>query len=764
MRIEATLISITYRNEENGYTVANFNANGKLITAVGIFPVLSDGEDLILEGNFEINPRYGEQFKVDSIKFNTPTSISSILKFLASGLIKGVGEKTAETIVDKFGAKSLEVIEHTPYRLTEIRGIGNKRAKQIAESFQANSIIRKAVIFLQEHSIPMGLIIKICNKYGEETISSVQANPYQLVTDIDGVGFLTADKIAQSLGISHNSSFRIEAGLAHILKEASYRDGHTCLPEKELVKRAEELIKVDKDELVSGIERLVFTNKFKLFLKKGKKQPIRFVAQANIFAHESNIAAKLLEMQHNATAIDLNISNEIQHFEEQNGITLHEIQKQAVVSAMNEGTTIITGGPGTGKTTIIKCILNILTSRGLTAVLAAPTGRAAKRMAEATGEEAKTIHRMLGTDFTSGRLAFYHNEFEPLDADVVIIDELSMVDVFLFDALLKALRVGSRLILVGDKDQLPSVSCGKILGDLIQSGNFPVVHLSEIYRQSMDSLIVLNAHKINKGEMPIIDNKSADFFFEEQATPSSIAQSVVSMIKERIPKYLNIAPRQIQVLAPLKNGEAGVINLNKKIQEELNPYGKQLYHGDTIYRVGDKVMQTVNNYEIEWRDKYENGKGIFNGDIGYIQATGKDTLTVEMEDGKVVEYPKGELGNIMLSYAASVHKAQGSEFDVVILALGSYNFMIGNRNLVYTALTRAKRMLVIVGSKDVLKSMIRNTFTATRHTLLQQLLADCQKKINLHFANKKFTDKKITKSNDTQEKIRKITIKGKNNE
>ncbi len=762
MRIEATLLNITFRNEENGYTVANFNANGKLITAVGFFPSLSGGEDLILEGEFEINSRYGEQFKVTSVKFLTPTSVTSIFKFLASGLIKGVGEKTAEIIIDKFGEKSLEIIEHTPRRLTEVKGIGPKKAQQIADSYHANSVIRKAVIFLQEHNIPMGLIIKICNEYGDESISCVQANPYQLVSDIDGVGFVTADKIAQSLGISRDSPFRIEAGLAHTLKEASYKDGHTCLPEDMLLEKTSKLIGVEKAQIAVGLENMLFRNKFKLFLKKSKQE--RFIAQSNIFAHESNIAAKLLEMQHNARALDLNIACEIAHFEEQNGITLHERQKEAVLSATNEGTTIITGGPGTGKTTIIKCILDILTARGLKAALIAPTGRAAKRMAEATGREAKTIHRMLGSEFSSSGLTFYHNETEPLEEDVVIVDELSMVDVFIFDALLKALRIGARLILVGDKDQLPSISSGRILGDLIDCKLFPVVYLNEIYRQSMDSLIVLNAHKINKGEMPVIDNKSKDFFFEEQGTAEGIANSVVSMIKERIPKYFKVKSCQIQVLAPLKKGEAGVINLNNKIQSELNPYGKQLHYGDIIFRVGDKVMQTVNNYEIEWIDGYEKGKGVFNGDIGYIQSIGKETLTVKMEDDKLVEYPKGELDNIMLSYAASVHKAQGSEFEVVILALGDFNYKVGNRNLVYTALTRAKQMVVIVGSKYMLNRMIRNTYTSARYTLLKELLADYQAKISVHFAGKKFADRKIARAQKQEGKVKKIVIKGRKNE
>jgi len=758
MQVEATLLSITFRNEENGYTVANFNANGKLITAVGIFPAVSEGEDLILEGEFEINARYGEQFKVSGVKLLTPTSEESIFKFLASGLIKGIGEKTAEIIIDKFGEKSLEIIEHTPYRLTEIRGIGAKRAQQITDSYRATSAIRKAVIFLQEHNISMGLIIKICNEYGDETISLVQANPYQLVSDIDGVGFITADKIAQSLGIECDSPFRIEAGLAHTLKEASYRDGHTCLPEEELIEKTTKLICIDKGQIATILESMLFANKFKLFVKKSKQK--RFIAQSNIFTHEKNIAVKLLEMQHNASPLDLDIDAEILHFEEQSGFTLHDRQRDAVLSAMNEGTTIITGGPGTGKTTIIKCILNILTARGLKTALVAPTGRAAKRMAEATGREASTIHRMLGSEFSSSGLTFSHNETEPLEEDVVIVDELSMVDVFIFDALLKALRIGARLILVGDKDQLPSISSGRILGDLIDSKYFPVVYLNEIYRQSMDSLIVLNAHKINKGEMPLFDNKSKDFFFEEQDTAEATAQSIVSMLKERIPKYLKIKAAQIQVLAPLKKGEAGVVSLNQKIQSQLNPYGKQFYYGDTIFRIGDKVMQTVNNYELEWTSRLEQGKGVFNGDIGYITSIGKDTLTVEMEDGRMVEYPKGELNNIMLSYAASVHKAQGSEFEVVILALAEYNQKIGNRNLVYTALTRARRMVVIVGSKHVLYRMIGNTYTTARYTLLRELLAECQAKISVHFAGKKFAERKIVKTEKQKGKVKKIIIKG----
>ncbi|MGI6213701.1 MAG: ATP-dependent RecD-like DNA helicase [Christensenellales bacterium] len=763
MRIEGTLLNIIFRNEENGYMVANFNVNGTLITAVGFFPSMSEGEDVEMTGEFVVNTKYGEQFRADSVRFCEPTDTKSILNFLASGLIKGVGEKTAALIVDAFGADSLGILEHSPFRLTEISGIGAKRAKQISDSYQATGAIRKAVIFLQEHNVPMGLIIKICNTYGEDTVSSVQANPYQLVSDIDGVGFLTADKIAASLGISKDSDFRIEAGLTHILKEASYKDGHTCLPEQKLIKDTAKLIDItDEGCLSAAIERLLFRNKFKLYLKPDKEEKVRYIALSNVFSHESGIAAKLLEMQHNASALDINAADEIAHFEEQHNITLHERQKQAILSALNEGTTIITGGPGTGKTTIIKCILNILTARGLKTALAAPTGRAAKRMSEATGREARTIHRLLGTDFSSSGLVFLHDETDPLEEDAIIIDELSMVDVFLFDALLKALKLGARLILVGDKDQLPSVSCGRILGDLIESGFFPVVHLNEIYRQSSDSLIVTNAHKINKGEMPLIDNKSRDFFFEEQTDAEGIAKSVVAMVKERIPGFLGISSAQIQVLAPMKKGEAGVFSLNSKLQAALNPYGKQLTYGDTVFRVGDKVMQNVNNYEIEWQDNYERGKGVFNGDIGYITDIGKDTVTVKMDDDKTVEYPKSELDNIMLSYAASVHKAQGSEFEVVILALGDYNPVIGTRNLVYTALTRAKRMVVIVGSKRVLLRMINNTDTSARYTLLSGLLKEYAQKISLHFSAKKFTDR-VSERKAEGEKTKKIIIKGRKN-
>ena len=779
MQITGSLLNIVFRNSENGYTVANLNVNGTLVTAVGIFPLMKEGEDLTLEGQYVENPKYGEQFKVSNVKISEPTNLDSILKFLASGLIKGIGEKTAELIVSVFGDKSLEVLENTPERLTEIRGIGAKKAQEIKESFKSTSIMRKTIIFLQEHNLSMGLIIKIYNEYKEDTQILVQENPYRLVTDLDGVGFITADKIAQSFGIAKCSEFRIEAGLTHLLSEAAIKSGHTYLPEEKLIASCEKLIDITETELIKkSVERLLYKNQLKFYLKSSENdEKIRCIALRGIYNKEKSISIKLLEMQHNAKPLNINLEKEIAQYEEQNNISLHPKQREAILSTMNEGTTIITGGPGTGKTTIINCILTILKNRELKVYLAAPTGRAAKRMSEACKEEAKTIHRLLGMEYMKGKLTFYHNEMEPLAADVIIIDELSMVDVFLFDALLKAITLGTRLILVGDKDQLPSVSCGRILGDLIASELFPIVYLNEIYRQSLDSMIILNAHKINKGEMPLINNKSRDFFFDEKDNQLDAANSIVSMVKDRIPNFLNVTPDRIQVLAPMKKGEAGVNNLNLKLQQALNPYGKEIHYKDVIFRVGDKVMQTTNNYDLEWETEgayKENGKGVFNGDIGYIVSVNNNNLIVKMDDNKIINYPRAELDNLMLSYAISVHKSQGSEFDVVIIALGDHNFVIGNRNLIYTAVTRAKLMVVIVGSQKNLKKMIDNNYTAIRYTLLVELLKDNMEKINTHFKNTVFSMKNQSEKiqtqaidNDKKEAIDndrkkfKITIKGK---
>ncbi len=728
MTIKGTVFGIIYVNEENGYSVIEFEAdNNRYFTAVGIFPIVEEGEMLSLTGEFHQNAKFGEQFVVEQVEFVKPSDITSIKKYLSSGLFKGIGEKLANEIVKKFGASTMDIIENNPKELKKVSGIGKAKLASIIESYQVNKEMKESIFFLQKQDITMNIALKIYRFYGDTTITVIKNNPYILVKDIDGVGFFTADKIAMKSGIAEDSAFRIQAAIYHTLTEAALRGGHTCLPDNILISQTANLLKFGNldaiIECLDGMDNIKVVN----------VDDVNMVVTKVNFHTEKLIATKLLSLNATAEKWDFDIAKEFEYYQKTSGLELHDLQKYAIKSVFENGVSVITGGPGTGKTTIIKGITSILTNHNKKVALCAPTGRASKRMTEATGIEAKTIHRLLGVEFgRNDGNAFTHNESNLLELDALIVDEISMADIYIFHALVKAMPFGARLILVGDKDQLPSVSCGNILADIISSGLINVVYLTEVYRQSKESAIVTNAHRINEGKMPITQG-AKDFFIDTQEDNLGILNAVTSMTKSRIPNYLDINSKEIQVLTPIRKGLVGVENLNVELQKALNPTGQGIKYKDTYFLVGDKVMQTVNNYTVEWKKlgNYESGKGVFNGDIGYVIDAYDDTVIVEFEDGKVVTYKAGDLDELVLAYCVSVHKSQGSEFDVVIIVISGGSYMLLTRNLLYTAVTRAKKMVVLIGSQENIAKTVSNTYTVKRHSLLRHFLLSGKSKVDL---------------------------------
>lgn len=716
MKFKGKIAEIIYTNEENGYSVIVFDAEDRYFTAVGIFPLMAEGEYLIIEGDFKHNKKYGEQFVVTNVEYSSPDNLIGIIRYLSSGLFRGIGEKTASVIVEHFGMETLEIIDRYPEKLLEINGIGRKKLMEIIASYAETRAIKETVLFLQQYDITMNLAMKIYKKYGDSTKEVLKNNPYLLINDIDGVGFLTADKIAKKIGISSDSDFRIGAGIVYVLQDNAAKGGHTCLPKNYLLSLVEKLLDLD----ISVIEK-VYDGMGNI--KESEIDGEILVATEVNYNTENSISAKLLNLNNSVRKSDIDLEKELNIFEKQTNIILDETQRRAIKSVFSNGISVITGGPGTGKTTIIKAVVNIVKNRGKRYLLCAPTGRASKRMIEATGENAKTIHRLLGIEGAGGRCCY--NEKTPLPVDVLIVDEISMADIYIFNTLLKAIPIGAHLVLVGDKDQLPSVACGNILSDVISSGAINVVYLNQVYRQSKLSMIVENAHRINHGEMPIVKN-TKDFFFDNKNDIYGIQSSALSMIKSRIPAFLGINSSDIQILSPIKKTEVGVESMNTLLQEALNPCGAEFVYKERVFKVGDKVMHTQNNYQIEWRRKTEfgeeTGTGVFNGDIGFVSSVGKDFLNVEYDDGKTVRYDSGTLDDLTLAYCVSVHKSQGSEFPVVILILAKSAHMLLNRNLVYTAVTRAKKMVVIIGEESVLLGAIKNTYTTKRYSLLKYLI------------------------------------------
>lgn len=736
MQIEGEIINIIFRNESNGYTVAKLLHNNTQSIIVGNFFQVSIGENVRLNGNFTTNKKYGEQFVFDTFEIIYPTSVKSIKKFLESGLIKGVGPVTANLIVNKFGKDSLDIIEFNPEKLATIKGISSNKAKNINESLTAIKDAQNTIIFLSEYDISLNLALKIYKEFKDKTIKTLQANPYCLVEFIDGIGFIKADKIAVKMGVAKDSEFRVRAGVLHCLKNASEKNGHTFLPYEKLIDMLAKLLNLEKHTYSNLFEKVLQILSIEKVVFRFFKEYQTVVMLAKFYYFEKFVANKIALLNITISTENFDIVSDIKHFEKINDIKFHNEQINAIQTAVNSGVCVITGGPGTGKTTIIKCILSILDAQGKNCALLAPTGRASKRMSETTGKEASTIHRALALEFSSGRFGF--NETNPLSYNAIIVDEFSMVDISLAYSLLKAMTRDCKLIMVGDKDQLPSVGAGNVLDDIIKSGVVPIVQLTQIFRQEENSLIITNAHKINQGEMPIFNNKSTDFFFETKSELQDIKNNIVNLVTKRISSFLKIEPIQIQVLAPLKSGICGTENLNKELQKSINPPAlnkPEVVYGEHIFRQGDKVMQISNNYNLEWSRTLENdikeeGLGVFNGDIGYIQSINKSTgeVYVKFDDGKVCLYPRNELSQLFLAYAVTIHKSQGSEFDVIIIPAISGPSLILNRNLIYTAVTRAKKMVVLVGEKRYLKRMIVNKLLLKRFTMLKTFLIESNKK------------------------------------
>ena len=722
---EAVVEETVFRNEENGYSVISVRAGKETCTAVGILPPVTPGEQLLLSGTWVDHPHYGRQFKCTGCQIRKPTSLLGIERFLSSGLIKGVGEATARLLVNAFGEDTLDAMTDVD-RLKQLKGISEKRARMIAASFAEQYGVRRNMIFLQSYGISPALAMKIAKAYGERTEEVMRSNPYRMVDDVEGAGFLTADRIALSMGIARDSGFRLRSGMKYLLQEASVSAGHTYLPRETLLRRAAEMLNSTPEALENHLNALLLDRE--LVLSRIGEEDCVFLS--SMYYCETETAMRLLKILETAPEKDdRGVLRAIGEYERGHGMTFSPLQKQAVLSAVEKGVLVITGGPGTGKTTIINCILSLLSPEGKV-LLAAPTGRAAKRMSEATGEDAKTIHRLL--EYSGEEQRFLRNQDNPLKCACVIVDEMSMVDIFLMRSLLRALRGGTRLILVGDADQLPSVGAGNVLRDILASGAVPSVRLTDIYRQSAESMIVMNAHRINQGEMPVLNRKGSDFFFDRRLNQDEAARTIVSLCSARLPAYLNLKDgfHSIQVMAPAKKGPCGVIALNRLLQDTFNPERPrrpQIVFGDQVFRPGDKVMHIKNDYQLAWTtDSGEEGEGVFNGDVGFVTDVDAEdhSLTVRYDDERNVTYEYGQLEELELAYCISVHKSQGSEFPAVVMPVTGGPKMLLTRNLFYTALTRARELVVLVGSERVIEEMVGNNYITVRYTALCQRILE----------------------------------------
>ena len=730
-KFEGTIEEIVFRNDANGWTVASFRMDGSgRTTAVGILPFLSAGEHVILDGELTEHRDYGEQIKVNSYELSLPETKSGVEKYLGSGLIKGVGPATAKLIVKHFGVETLDILESEPHRLTEIPGIGPKKAAMIAESFALQNGMRTTMIFLQNAGLSPTLSLKVYRAYGDQSENVLRSNPYRLADEIEGVGFKTADQIAQGMGFALNSPSRLMSGVRFVLSEATGKMGHMYLPFETLNSSAAEILGVDEELTEHTIHKLILED----HLIETKVGEDRAVYLPKLYKVECETANLLIHLRNSFMARTIGqkaAEKGIADYEKAKDVELCARQREAVIAAVTGGLTIITGGPGTGKTTSINCILELLEGHG-TVELCAPTGRAAKRMSEATGYPARTIHRLL--EYSGEAEGFQKDADDPIRADTVIVDEMSMVDIFLMRSLLRALKPNTRLILVGDADQLPSVGAGNVLRDIIASGGLNVVCLDEIFRQGRESHIIVNAHRINRGEYPLIQNRDTDFFLEKKESAQAAADSVVALVQNRLPKFLNVdALRDIQVMAPMKKGPLGVYQLNSILQAALNPPSRdkaEINRGDCIFRKGDKVMQVRNNYDLEWEKGDEHGDGVFNGDIGYIVALSRvdREMTVEFDDGRRAVYDDTMLDELELSYCISVHKSQGSEFAAVVLPLVSGPQMLLTRNLLYTAVTRAKRLVVVVGREGCMHQMVDNNHIRRRFSALCDRLKELDRR------------------------------------
>lgn len=725
---------IVFRNEDNGYTVFHLNNEDGEVTCVGNFNYIAEGECLELQGEYVMHSSYGLQLSVSSCKVKEPEDLMSIEKYLGSGAIKGLGAALAGRIVRRFKEDTFRIIEEEPERLVDIKGISERKAREIAEQVETKKDMRKAMIYLQKYGISTTLAAKIFKQYGQKIYHVLEENPYQLADDVQGVGFKTADEIAMRIGIHTDSDYRIRSGIFYALLQA-VAEGHIYLPQEVLLRRTGALLEVDIQDIQKYLMDLSIEKKIIL---KQEEEGIR-VYPSNYYYMELNTAKMLHDLNVHADMDEEFVSKRIRLIEEDAELALDEMQRQAVVEAVRHGILVLTGGPGTGKTTTINAMIQYFGSQGLDIFLAAPTGRAAKRMTEATGYEAQTIHRLLevngNPEENDGRSGFARDEENPLEADIIIIDEVSMVDLPLMHALLRAIVPGTRVILVGDGNQLPSVGPGSVLKDILESERFPTVRLTKIFRQATESDIVMNAHKINRGEPVILDNKSRDFFFLKRQDANAIISVVIALIKKKLPKYVEADIYDIQVLTPMRKGLLGVERLNRILQEYLNPPDKKKVekeYGDKLFREGDKVMQIRNNYQLEWEiaTKFglvvDKGVGIFNGDMGIITNINSynETLEVEYDEKRRVTYPFQLLDELELAYAITIHKAQGSEYPAVVIPLLPGPRQLYHRNLLYTAVTRAKKCVTLVGSDATFYEMIQNANEQNRYTSLGERIRE----------------------------------------
>jgi exodeoxyribonuclease V alpha subunit len=724
LTIEGIVKDIVFRNELNSYTVAKLDTEDGEATIVGKIPIINLGETLKVEGEWVYHPTYGEQLKVTNVSLVVPSTVNGIEKYLSSGLIPYIGPKTARKIVEKFGLDTLDIIQYNPEKLKEIEGIGDKKLEKIVTAYREQSEIRDIMMFLQQFGITPNYSMRIYKKYGKDTISILTENPYKLSEDIYGIGFKKADKIAENMGISKTSPYRIQGGIRYVLNTYA-ANGHSYVPLEELTEEVSKLLEIEGDLIADSLRDLAIKGIVHI-LTVGEELRIYYTPY---HVAENNVARKIVELARaELKSLNIDVDEMIKSIEEEENIQFAKRQIEAIKESIENGMVVITGGPGTGKTTIINAIIRIFQEEGLKVSLAAPTGRAAKRMTEATGMEAKTIHRLLEYSYMDEEMVFGRDEDSPLETDLLIVDEASMVDILLMNSLLKAIVPGTRLILVGDVDQLPSVGAGNVLRDIINSQAVKVVKLDEIFRQAKESHIVVNAHRINKGEYPIL-NKGKDFFFIKEQDPNKIVNIILDLCKERLPSYYGVDPvKDIQVLTPMKKGEVGLNSLNRHLQEVLNPkgpYKKERQIGEEIFRVGDKVMQIKNNYSIEWEViedglVVERGEGVFNGDLGTIMDIDEESgsLKVLFDEGKEVEYTFDQLDELKLSYAITIHKSQGSEFPIVVMPIYSGPQMLLTRNLLYTAITRAKKLVVLVGEEKYLMMMIKNNRIDKRYSSL----------------------------------------------
>lgn len=732
---------VVYRNAENGYTVVNISVEGDDVVCTGYFSDITEGDQIIAEGSFVEHKQYGIQFTVASYEIKEPETSVAMEKYLGSGIIKGVGPALSAKIVKKFGDETFNIIEREPERLAEIKGITEKKAIEIGSQFEEKKEFRNAMIFLNQYGVSNALAMKIYKEYGIKVMKIVRENPYRLADDIAGVGFKTADEIALRMGFSPESSMRMKAGISFALSMAA-SNGHTYLLYEDLYEESKRLLGISEAEFENDIYELTIERKIVLKEVKGERR----VYNNNLYYMELTVARKLLDLNAKSENNYKVMEAKVKEVEAKTGIKLGDLQRKAVYEAVESGLVIITGGPGTGKTTTINAIIKLFEMQNMEILLAAPTGRAAKRMTETTGMEAQTIHRLLelnGNPEEGGSMRFERNELNPLEADVIIIDEMSMVDIYLMYSLLKAVTVGTRLILVGDVNQLPSVGPGKVLKDIIGSEKFNVVRLSEIFRQAAESDIITNAHKINAGQSIRLDNKSKDFFMLSMNSSLQIQRALVSLIAEKLPPYVDATKYDIQVLTPSRKGELGVENLNKILQQYINPPApnkREKQWGEVIFRENDKVMQIKNDYQMEWKIvtkkglTIKEGSGVFNGDCGIIREINEfaGTVTVEFDEGKLVEYTGATLEELELAYAITIHKSQGSEYPAVIIPLLNAPRPLLNRNLLYTAVTRARKCVTIVGSENSVNEMIQNESEMKRNSGLVDSIIEMEEADNVY--------------------------------